>query len=86
MDSDMNSDGAVSIQLSGDEALVLFEWIHRNEDTDIDLGSAGALDNAERSVLWAISAHLERHLAQPFREDYEVLLHQARSRLRPPSL
>ena len=64
------------------EPLVLFEWVHRQEDHD------GRLDDfindvAEREVRWGISAALESLLVEPFHRDYKDLLEAARARLRP---
>ena len=79
------SEGGLHLRLSDDEALVLFEWLQRNEEVDQDLASAGVDDPAERQVLWSLSGCLMRALAEPFRADYLDLLEAARSRLRPPS-
>jgi hypothetical protein len=54
----------VTVTLSSDEALVLFELLHRWEDAgwyekaDLLLG--------ERTALWALSASLESILVEPF--------------------
>lgn len=79
------SDGpedAVYLRMSRDEALVLFEWLHQHEDQDIELSHL-VTDSAERQALWHVSAALEKLLAEPFREDYAVLLDAAKDRLRP---
>jgi hypothetical protein len=70
----------VSLKLSTDEALVLFEWITRfnqRADTTFD-------DQAEQRVLWDLEATLEAALAEPFRGDYRALLEAARARVRDP--
>ena len=68
----------VTIQLSRDEALVLFEWLHRCEDV-------GAVSppghHAEQVALWNLSALLERQLVEPFKKDYAQLIEEARERL-----
>jgi hypothetical protein len=67
----------VTIQLTGDEALVLFDWIGRfNED-----GDGTFRDQAEQRVLWNIEARLEKSLVSPF-DDYHDLLARARDRVR----
>lgn len=69
MDSSQDADGVVILQLTADEALVLFEWIHRNEDESVDLARAGVTHPAERTVLWDLSACLEAILVRPFSAD-----------------
>jgi hypothetical protein len=69
----------VTITLTGDEALVLFD-LHRWED--YDRVSAPRYE-AEQIALWNLSAVLERAMAEPFRPDYERLVSEARTRLTP---
>lgn len=66
------------IELSDDEALVLFDFLGRWDATD----RFTIVDPSERRVLWDLLASLERQMAQPFRQDYEVLLAAARGRVR----
>jgi hypothetical protein len=66
---------AVSIELSRDEALVLFEWLAGLETAKVAIGEA------EQRVLWRIEAVLERSLAEPFARDYADLVEQARRRI-----
>ena len=66
-----------SISLSADEALVLFELLHRWEDDDREL----PLEPGELTALWALSAALERVLTEPFSPRYAEMLKQARGRL-----
>jgi len=71
----------ISIKLSGDEALVLFDWLARfNKNNNTDL-----TDQAEQRVLWDIESSLESVLVQVFSEDYTSLLDEARSRLQYPA-
>jgi len=63
----------VQIDLTADEALVLFEWL-----SQFDLQAASA---AERSALDGLLAALERTLVEPFRADYAELVAAARARL-----
>ncbi|MBP2269207.1 hypothetical protein J3A64_004747 [Pseudarthrobacter sp. PvP004] len=71
----------ISIKLSGDEALVLFDWLARfNKNNNTDL-----TDQAEQRVLWDIESSLESALVQVFSEDYTSLLDEARSRLQYPA-
>lgn len=70
--------GDIDIRLSHDEALVLFEWLHRLDDQ----GSLGLFEHQiEQVALWNLSAHLERELVEPFQPDYRQLLGRARDRL-----
>ena len=68
----------VQLDLSGDEALVLFEWITRfNKRQDAEFE-----DQAEQRVLWDVEALLEAALVEPFSGDYDQLLAEARERVR----
>jgi hypothetical protein len=68
----------VTLRLTSDEALVLFEWLHRCEDLDRVVPPA---HHGEQVALWNLSALLERELVEPFRSDYRDLVEQARVRL-----
>jgi len=68
----------VRIELTADEALVLFEFLSRYENSE-----ALAIEHqAERRALQNLLALLERQLVEPFRADYADLLQRARERLR----
>ena len=68
----------VQIDLTGDEALVLFEWVSRfNKREDVEFE-----DQAEQRVLWDVEASLEAALVEPFRSEYVQLLAAARARVR----
>lgn len=69
----------ISVGLSRDEALVLFEWLAR---TGADEQPAVFEDQAEQRVLWDLEAVLEKHLTEPLRSDYRELLEAARARVR----
>ena len=71
---------SVEIVLSQSEALVLFEFLSRFDESE----SWGIQDQAEERVLWDILAFLETKLVQPFRPDYEDLLRKARRDVRDP--
>ena len=68
----------VSLQLTVDESLVLFEMLSRFSDLD----SLSIEDPAESSALLRLLAQLETQLVQPFAPDYSVLLKASRQRLR----
>jgi hypothetical protein len=71
-------DDGVVIELSRDEALVLFEWLHRSEDQD---RVSQPEHQAEQVALWNLSALLERALVEPFSQNYRQSVADARERL-----
>lgn len=76
----MTETGPVELTLTADEALVLYAWLHRfNED-----GSADLSDQSEQRALWDLEARLEKQLTAPLLPGYEVMLAQARLRVRDP--
>lgn len=77
----MGEDEHFSVKLSGDEALVLFDWLARFNESN----SSNLTDQAEQRVLWDIESSLESALIQVFSEDYSSLLNEARSRLQYPA-
>ena len=66
----------VIIELSGMQALVLFDLLTRWEITDAD--DVHIEHQAEERVLWDILAMLESVLVEPFKPDYHDLLKLAR--------
>lgn len=70
----------VQLELTGDEALVLFEFLSR-----FDEGSLAIEDQAEERVLWDLHGRLQKRLAEIFNPDYKALLAAARGRLRDPA-
>jgi hypothetical protein len=64
--------------LTSDEALVVFELLHRWEDS-------GRIDTAlmpgEQTALWALSCCLESVLIEPLEGNYGELVDHARRRL-----
>ena len=71
-------DGAVAIPLSGDEALVFFEFLQRFSTTE----QLTIVDQAEERLLWNLCCELEKRLVAPFAPDYEDQLSSARERVR----
>ena len=67
----------VDLRLSGDEALVLHDWVARFNASDPTFD-----DQAEQRALWNLEALLERHLVAPLDADYDAALAAARDRLR----
>lgn len=72
--------GEVTISLTTDEALVLFDLLHRWED---DEQVTPPQNEAEQIALWNVSALLARVLVEPFSPDYTRLVSEARTRLTP---
>jgi len=72
------TDDKVRLNLSRDEAIVLFEWLTRFNKLD----DTSFADQAEQRVLWDMEAMLETTLHEPFRPDYEAHLAQARMAVR----
>ena len=68
----------LTINLTQDEALVLFDWLGR-------YGATGGADRfehgAEQIVLSNLEVMLEKKLTEPFDENYNALLQEARERL-----
>lgn len=69
----------ISIDLSRDQALVLFEWLARTSAADQPVTYE---DQAEQRALWDLEASLESVLTEPLREDYRQCVDAARARLR----
>lgn len=67
----------VTLTLTADQALVLFDWLAREDGK----GALPIEHQAEQNVLWEIEAQLEKTLVAPLQTDYEVLLAAARARL-----
>jgi hypothetical protein len=70
----------VHIELSGDEALVLFAFLQRFDDE----GTFGIVDQPEERALWNLHGLLESRLTELFHPDYTTLVSAARDRLRDP--
>jgi hypothetical protein len=68
----------VTLRLTPDEALVLFDFLQRFDATD----TLSIDDPAEQRALWNLSCLLERELTEPFLPDYAEHLAAARDRLR----
>lgn len=67
----------MTIDISSDEALVLFDWLTQWDKT----GTFAVPGEAEQRVLWNLIAELEKQLAEPFAAEYPALLEAARARL-----
>jgi hypothetical protein len=69
---------AISISLTENEAIVLFEMLSRY----CDAGLLGIEDQAEQRALWTLLSLLENQLISPFRPEYRDLLLAARDVIR----
>ena len=70
----------VTLTLSPDEAVVLFDWLHRFNSEKKHRFE----DQAEQRALWNLEASLESTLVELFKPEYGEILAAARSRLRDP--
>lgn len=69
----------VNIELTKEEAIVLFEFLGRfNENDDFNRFE----DQSEQRVLWDIECILEKELSEPFRTDYQEIVKKAREKVR----
>jgi hypothetical protein len=66
---------SVLVEFTNDEALVLFDWLSREIEKDVDslkiIGEDWAAANA-------LLSHLEQKLVEPFQADYAQKVSQAR--------
>ena len=68
----------VQLELTEDEALVLFEFLARFDDSEI----LSLVDQAEERALWNLHSLLQRQLVEIFDPNYETMVEAARARLR----
>lgn len=70
----------ISLKLTADEVLVLFEFLQRFSNTD----ALAIEDQSEQRALWNLCCVLEKNLHQAFDVDvdYKTLIENARNRLR----
>ena len=68
----------VCLELTSDEALVLFDYLQRFDDE----GTLVLQDQAEERALWNLHCLLERQLVEIFHPGCKALVAAARDRLR----
>ena len=68
----------IQINLSRDEAVILFEFLSRFSNEEV----LEIEDQAESRVLWNILCDLEKVLTEPFSEKYTEILETAREKIR----
>lgn len=71
------SEETVKIELSKDEALVLFEWLSKQCDADSPIG----IELIELFAMDCLQAKLYAELEEPFKPDYQTVLSDAHRRL-----
>jgi len=64
----------ISLTLSHAEALVLFEWLARNDESQ----AIPIEHSSEQTVLWLLEGQLEKALSEPFATNYEEIIEKAR--------
>jgi len=74
----MNMDKeSIKLEITKDEALVLFEILSRYSDTDI----LSIEYQAEQRALWNLACVFEKTISEAFDPDYKKVLETARNRL-----
>ncbi len=68
----------IQINLSKDEAIILFEFLSRFSNEEV----LEIVDQSEARVLWNILCDLEKDLVEPFSEKYAEILEKARENIR----
>lgn len=68
----------VLLPITIDEAIVLFELLHRYSNTD----KLNIVDQAEQRALWNLCCVFEKHFTLSLNGSYEEILETARARLR----
>ena len=69
----------VKLELTKDEAIILFEIIDRLNKSD---GKIEIQDQAEQRMFWNIECLLEKELEEPFCNNYNEIVELAKKRLR----
>ncbi len=78
-DDAMLSPAKINIELSAEEALVLFEWLARFKENPE--APPPVVGTPEENVLWRVQAQLEKQLVEPFDPGYEAFLNTARAKV-----
>ncbi|MCO5258495.1 MAG: hypothetical protein M9926_17235 [Lentimicrobium sp.] len=69
----------ISLTLTKDEALVLFDFLGRFNQTDHkDIFE----DQSEQKTLWILEGQLEKQLVEPFKPGYNDIIKEARNKIR----
>jgi len=70
----------IRLDLTADEALVLFEFLARFDGKE----TLSIEDQAEERALWNVHCLLQKQLVEIFAPNYNVLVKAARDQLRDP--
>lgn len=76
MESRKENNG-ISINLSDEESIVLFDWITRFNE-----GENTFQDQAEERILFDLESVLEEKISETFNNDYNAVLQRAREKVR----
>jgi len=69
---------SIKLEVTNDEALVLFEMLSRYSDTDI----LSIEHQSEQRALWNLTCVFEKIISEAFDDDYKKALEAARERLK----
>jgi len=73
----MSKPNTITLDLTRDQALVFFDWLTRESESD----GPSVGHQAEQDVLWVLEGQLEKSLVEPLKADYTELVQRARARL-----
>jgi hypothetical protein len=76
----MLSPAKIAVELTAEEALVLFEWLAQFEKNPA--APPPLAGTPEEQVLWSVQGQLEKQLVEPFDSNYKAFLTEARDRVR----
>lgn len=76
---EMTEKDEIKIVLNKEEALVLFDFLSRLNESD---RNEIFEDQAEQKTLWILEGQLEKQLVEPFRPDYKDIINEARNKIR----
>ena len=79
----MTGSKEVLITLNKDQALVLFEFVARFNETNHKVLFE---DQAEQKMMWLIQRQLEKVLVEPFMPNYKDIVKEARNKIRDNEL
>jgi len=71
-------DKKVNIELTHDEALVLFDFLSRFNKSDNNINFE---HDAEQKLFWILETQLENLLSEPFQKNYKEIVFLAREKV-----
>ncbi len=75
----MTDQQKINLTVTKDEALVLFEFLARFNQTE---HPEIFEDQAEQKTLWILEGQLEKQLVEPFDPNYKSIIKEARNKIR----